>query len=86
MDTDIQRLTRIVEGHTGTNGLQGRVTRIERDLYRNAETNDPGIVSEVRGLQDSMDEIKVTLKNLNWLVRVLGIGGLAAILRTFMGP
>jgi hypothetical protein len=83
-ETEFQRLARIIEGPNGNNGLNGRVSRIERDLYRNHETADPGLVADVRRLQDGMDEIKTTLRNLNWLVRFIGAGGLAALIRWFM--
>jgi hypothetical protein len=81
MDDHIKRLTTIIEGTRGDNGLQGRVTRIERDLYANPDTKEPGLVADVRRLQDSMDRFETTLRNLDWLVKIVGASGVAAALR-----
>lgn len=81
MDDQVKRLTTIVEGDRGDNGLQSRVKRIELDLYANPDTKEPGLVAEVRSLKDSIDKFETTLRNIDWLVKVVGISGVAAAAR-----
>ena len=81
MDHDVDTLRKIVVGERGDNGLNGRVARMERDLYRNPHTDEPGLFAEVKNLTNKMEAFEVTLRNVDWIVKTVGLAGVAAAIR-----
>lgn len=70
----------------GEKGLKQRVARIESHMFTNPNTGDPGVVRKVNDHAELITGIRAQMRLLNFLLTLLGTGGIVFFLRAVFGP
>jgi len=70
----------------GERGLKQRVARIESHMFTNPNTGDPGVVRKVNDHAELITGIRAQMRLLNFLLTLLGTGGIVFFLRAVFGP
>ena len=80
----LKRLGLTVFGN-GRAGLDNRVEQLEKYMFANPATGEKGLVHTVTELGEFVHRLQNTLNVLNWLLGLIGVGGLVAAIRWFSG-
>lgn len=82
----MRNLERILLGDGASmTGLVERQTRVERLLFENPLTGEKGLVYDVKTLTQAVRSFQTTLRTLNWILGLVGIGGAITFLRSVTG-
>lgn len=81
----LENLEHDIRGN-GEKGLKQRVARLESHMFTNPSTGDPGIVRKVTDHEHLITGIRSQMKLLNWLLGLVGTGGVIFFLRAVFGP
>lgn len=91
LEAQVKWLLHAVRGN-GKEGLMQRQARVEALLFDDPATGEPGLARNVRDLgknvhklEEHANSIRSSLGTLNWLIRFVGLGGLATIAAYFIG-
>lgn len=84
-NTKVAALDHEIRGN-GEKGLRQRVARLESHMFTNPSTGDPGIVRKVTDHEHLITGIRSQMKLLNWLLGLVGTGGVIFFLRAVFGP
>ena len=75
----------LVLGGGGAPGISERLRRIERFMFEDPATGEKGLVNDVRALSAAVRSFQATLRTLNWILGLVGIGGAITFLRSLAG-
>jgi len=70
-DELIERIRRDMYPNDGVS-LPERVRTMERAMFYNPETREPGLVKDVHDLNQTVNQFRASLRTLNWILGVLG--------------
>jgi len=80
----VETLEHDIRGN-GDKGIKQRVARIESHMFQNTSTGDPGIVRKVYDHESLINGVRAQMRTLNWLMGLLGTGGIIFLLRVIFG-
>jgi len=70
-DELLERLRRDMYPTEGVS-LPERVRTMERAMFYNPETREPGLVKDVHDLNNTVTQFRASLRTLNWILGILG--------------
>lgn len=68
LKTEMAQVRSTLFGVGETNGMRGRLTRLERDMYANPQTGEKGLVADVHEIKNLVVGLRAAFWFMNMLI------------------
>ena len=71
--------------HEQTTVTNGRVTRLEEEVFGHVEHHTPGVIADVRDLKRVVYDARAVLRGAKWVIPIVVPGSVAAVFSAVKG-